>query len=302
MAIDRGGAIVSPPLQREISRVRTIATPPFWTIASIGADNRRIAGLWRTQAEFNGAVPKSNNHAGSIAGESGGYFVAPVGLNGRRAYLKPTKKHAYRRAAREKIAADLAFDLGVDVPPANLAISEVGGKSERFVSISLVMFPHQFSWGEMRELLPKDTELSRTLRLLLPKPCARALAFNTWVDQTDHNDHPANIQFGYEGRDFSKGRFVFLDYAFSMGVSGQWTNGGWQVCGAAPFPPLMNAALDPAELSVAIDRIEKFTEDDIKQVVGRVPWQYLMNDDKVPIVEGLVGRRGLVRAALASYL
>ena len=274
------------------------------TRMSVEDDNRRIAAEWRAQVEFLGKIRKASNQAGSLGHpESAGYFITADALNGRRAYMKPTKKHSFRRAAREKIAADLAHDLGVNVPPVLLALNDAGAKLERFVSISLVLYPHQFSWGEMKVLLSKDTDVSRAVAPLLQKSCARALAFDTWLDQTDHNDHDANVQFGYEAGQYGKGRFIFLDYAFSMGVSGQWENRGYETCSMSPFSDLMCGNLDRGELAATVRQIEAFPEDHIRSVIDRIPWQYLRDgEEKQLIAEGLVARRRLVRAALGSYL
>lgn len=133
-------------------------------------------------------------------------------------------------------------------------------------------------------------------------PATRAFAFDTWLDQTDHNDHPSNIVFGYEGSDYQSGMFIFLDYAFSMGVSGTWKAEGYRECRPAPFPPRMCGSVNVPVLEETISQIEAVTENVLADVVNRVPWQWLPDDEKQVILAGLLGRRRLVRQALGSYL
>lgn len=135
-----------------------------------------------------------------------------------------------------------------------------------------------------------------------PGQAARALAFDTWVDQTDHGDHPSNIVFGYEGGHYQAGEFIFLDFAFSMGVSGSWANEGFRACGAAPFPARMCSSVDAAVLEETVQKIETLPEGTITSVVERIPWQWLPPEEKQVILAGLLGRRSLVRSALRGYL
>jgi len=86
--------------------------------------NEEIAGRWRATAIAPWAWTPARNASGTldvvVEGEAGGLMVTCPELGGRRAYMKPLKKGSragFERAAREKIASDLAFDLKVPVPP-----------------------------------------------------------------------------------------------------------------------------------------------------------------------------------------
>lgn len=267
---------------------------------------REIALAWRELVELPGRWRRSSSQAGGLLvankGEAGGYFVEVDAVPGRRAYLKPLKRHGWRRAAREKIASDLASQLGVTVPPVLLVVNEAVDV-ERWACVSLLMYPHQFSWSQIRNFLGEnESPIAVELASLMAGPASRAFAFDTWVDQTDHNDHPSNIVFGYEGIDYRSGEFVFLDYAFSMGVSGSWENEGFRDCPAAPFPPRMCVSLDTSVLEETVQKIESLPQALIEGVVDRIPWQWLPDAEKQVIVSGLLERRSLVRAALGSYL
>lgn len=268
--------------------------------------NREISESWRGDVELRGRWRRSPSQAGGLLvaekGEAGGFFVELDAVPGRRAYLKPLKRHGWRRAAREKIASDLAGELGVTVPPVLLAVNEAADV-ERWACVSLLLYPHQFSWSQIRDFLGEnESPIASELASLMSAPAARGFAFDTWVDQTDHNDHPSNIVFGYEGNDYRAGEFIFLDYAFAMGVSGSWATEGFRACRAAPFPPRMCSSLAIPVLEETLQRIEAFSQARIEEVVNRIPWQWLPDADKQLIVTGLLERRQLVRPALGGYL
>lgn len=275
---------------------------------SLFADrNLELSRAWRRRVELDGGWRRSASQAGGLletaVGEAGGFFVELQSVAGRRAYLKPLKRHEWRRAAREKIASDLAFELGVPVPPVLLAVNGQVPDAERWACVSLLLFPHQFSWGQVRSFLADgENPIALELSSLLVQPATRAFAFDTWLGQTDHGDHPSNIVFGYEGREYQSGSFVFLDYAFSMGVSGDWAGDGFRKCGPAPFPPRMCATLSASMLEESITGIESLPDSTLEDIVNRVPWQWLRDDEKQVILAGLSARRALVRNALERYL
>lgn len=91
-------------------------------LRSFSPDVEALAAAWRDR------VPcvqqdhcRHTSQAGSAGGEASGYFVTSGPING---YAKPsmidTTPQPYSRAAHEKIAADLAHDLGLPLPPAVL--------------------------------------------------------------------------------------------------------------------------------------------------------------------------------------
>lgn len=217
--------------------------------------------------------------------------------------MKPLKSHKWKRAAREKIAADLAHDLGVAVPPVLLAKNRRSDSIEPNVCVSLVMYPHQFSWGQIGRFAGTNShEVGKALAASISEPCSRALVLDTWLQQTDHADHPSNIVFGYEGADYSAGRFLFLDFAFSMGISGAWDNDGFGQCVEAGFPEKMRSAVARGALEQAVEQVESLPSAVIDSVVERIPADYLPESEKRTIIKGLKARRSLVRGALEGYL
>lgn len=287
----------------------------------IGADIDRACRVRRTTkeiaAEWRGLIDppyrwrKCANQAGALAdyreGEGGGFFVESDRLEGRRAYLKPRQPDAARvfcRAAREKIASDLAAEVGVCVPPVVLAQRFDAVGEENYVCVSLVMYPRQWSWGQVRGLLADrgTSNIGRSLAGWVPKSAAHGLAFDTWLGQTDHADHPHNVIFGLDPNDETDQAFVFLDYAMAMGVKDAWENQGYLACSVAPFPPYMIDNLDSKALAETINVIENVTDSRIWDLVTRVPASYLPAEKGATIADGLIARRLLLRSALAPQL
>ncbi len=264
-------------------------------------NNKEIAVLWRKDAMTALTWTKAPNQAGVSPGEAGGYFVEAAGF-GRRAYLKPASAHPDARqrcrAAREKIASDLAFDLEILVPPAQLyTLPSPPTGCEEAVAISLVMFPVQWPWSQVRSCTIDATPLGLALAKVLAA-CSPLIAFDTWLAQTDHGDHPNNIVWGYDPNELADSAIVFLDFAFSMGSDGSWEKGSWKTVARAPVPPLMLQHKAAGALEEIVLKIEQLSEAEIATIVSRIPASHLADGQKQTIIDGLIGRRSLLRDCL----
>ena len=290
------------------------------SVAPTPAPNR----WWRDYVMSPWSWTRASNQAGNlptpVKGEAGGFDVTSAALGGRRAYLKPLRRGAtpaHARAAREKIASDLAHDLGVRVPPVVLYQRQgFPSGEEEFVCVSLVMHRRQWSWQLMHSRIlsaSADDEERKIAMLTMPKAAAQGLALDTWLQQLDHGGpdgkrgHPHNIIYGYDGAP-ETGEYVFLDYAFSLGFPLQpanenaWANGGWKNELFPPFPAFMLRWLDKDELEAKVSGIESYDDSAISTLVGRLPETHLAKDQQQIIIDGLIGRKKLVRKILSSHL
>jgi hypothetical protein len=82
--------------------------------------------------------------------------------------------------------------------------------------VSLVMHPMQFSWEQVKPKLSEpESSVHGLVCSLLPEAASAALAFDTWVGQIDHGDHPHNIIFGYDPMGSKKPAYCILHAASS---------------------------------------------------------------------------------------
>jgi hypothetical protein len=215
------------------------------------------------------------------------------------------------RAAREKVVADLAYDLGVSVPPVLLYDrgASMSGDEERHVCVSRVMFPGQMAWHQVKQLvvMAQTDRVTVAVMAALPAASAMALALDTWVGQPDHNDHPHNIVFGYVPSATPNGQFIFLDYAWSLGYhQGKapfgWDGDGWKATECTPFPPHMLRFLSKQILLKTIEKIEEMDNKNVSEIVGRIPAPFLPEPQARTILAGLLGRKNMVRQILNQYL
>ncbi len=288
----------------------------------------QVSTVWRDEVMSPWTWRRAANQAGGVDGtparaEGGGYFVTCDAVP-RRAYLKPTRRERGRftcRAAREKIVADLAHDLGVRVPPVLLFDRrDAPPGEETLCAVSLVMFPRQYSWRTIKDFVVEPSRAPDVHAIVmadLPTAAARALALDAWVMQWDHGDHPHNIVFGLT--DAGAGHLVFLDYAMALGHAWvddprvredfralgwvRWdTERGWAAAVETPFPPDMARHLHPAVLAATIEKIEEFPEAVVRSVVERIPDRYLDDLERTTIIDGLLQRRALIRGPLERQL
>lgn len=306
--------------ESEAMHSRPVDGQPADEPAAVGENSTKPAvkraDPWRELVTSPWSWRRCPNQAGALAhptnSEAGGFFVTSDELGGSRAYLKPLRRPmpaGQVRAAREKIVADLAHDLGVLVPPVLLYDRGVTPSGEeQHVCLSRVMFSRQWSWQQAKQLivLAQDDRATKIVMSALSVDPAKAFALDAWVGQPDHNDHPHNIVFGYIPSSTPDGRFVFLDYAWSLGYHTKgrfnWDNGGWQATDCPPFPPHMIRFLDKQVLKETVELIEQMDDANVKEVVERIPDHFLPDNQRRMILTGLLGRRTLVRQMVRQYL
>jgi hypothetical protein len=165
---------------------------PSPLIPTVGAE-------WRSKAIDE--MPWTATHEQRPGGESQGFWVKRAGLRG---YLNPSKANArdiavHPRAAHEKIAADLAIDLGLPVPPAILVDGTASGGLVQAAVVSLVLYPEMYKWSQVIATPSALAVASHVLR------ATRAIwsgivALDAWLANSDRNNEN-NVLIGIDAND-----------------------------------------------------------------------------------------------------
>lgn len=272
---------------------------------SLAVENIRIAQEWRSKVCSDLKWTRSKRDGGGIHGEASGYYAEAAGF-GRRVYLKPGRPDAnaveHARAAREKIAADLAHDLELPVPPCQLALlDDPPGGCVPTVVISLVMYPRQFPWSVYLATsrgLDESSEGLATAKVL--GDCSPMWPFDTWLGQFDHGDHPHNIVWGYDPGYRADQSILFLDFANALGHRGAWEGDGWKSVVRAPFPAIMQKNANQIAMVRTAQRIRDFEEKKLEEIVQRIPDVFLAAERKALVLQCLLSRRALVADLFAG--
>ncbi len=235
---------------------------------------------------------------GRPGGIGEGYYVTAGSLT---AFAKPAvhpkpEWHAALKnnipATHEKIAADLAYELCMPVPPALLwHCPSTRKESVQFKAVSLVPFKPFYTWEQI--LL-----ISGMVKLVVPgiaKAASEIVAFDTWLDNRDRVN-AGNVIVGMQPGSTDV-RCAYLDFAQSMSFS--WDTGEAIPVAAVPrFPGAVPA--DRESLEAAVRAIESLDDAKIRAIVERIPEKFTTRKRLACIVNGLLMRRGALRGALLN--
>jgi HipA-like protein len=257
-----------------------------------------LAGNWRSELFSDLSWrPTAEERPG---GESQGFFVTDSRL---RAYLKPSKGEPaisqHPRAAHEKIAADLAFDLNLPVPPALLVDGTKCGGADRAAVVSLVMFPEVHKWSHATAT-PAAAAIAHHLLRSTNRTWSGMIAFDTWIANSDRNN-PSNVLVGTDiDASPNSSRIIFCDFAHSM-VHSQWADGSWQRVTGASFLDVLLQCYDRASAIDVAERIKVFPDEEIRNIVDRIPTDYLSPENKALIIKALCHRKEMVPSVVAEF-
>lgn len=264
---------------------------------------------WRatpcTTLSWEPAPDQTGNAPGECKGE---FFRSPTFPY--LAYLKPGKIEKplwqWPLPAYEKIAADLAYDLGCPVPAVQVwdrGDSMIDGYA-CYCCLSLKEFPQQFAWGLCN---PAMTAADSTpiVGELIRAALARAsgmLVLDTWIGQGDRGDHPQNIQLSYDPSAPTRAQFTYLDFGRTFDWNGGWSGDGWRQVQITAQPTLLMKALDKRLVSAALANVMGMREETISEICTRLAGRYFTQQQSEAIASGLIDRRDLLKPVLSGYL
>ena len=186
------------------------------------------------------------------------------------------------------------YDLGLPLPPAILHQwsdpPPVG--TEPFVALSLFPFLSVFVWRQVTAIPGLDTQLKLELR----ETASALVPFDTWVENADRvND--GNLLVSKAAADPALPlQVAYIDYSYSMAHG--WRTGNYRTVTPISIYPTDQKDADIASMQDALNRIENFPDQNIRDVVSRIAGGFLAISDRDLIIDGLLYRKRQVRASL----
>ncbi len=186
---------------------------------------------------------------------------------------------------KERIAAELARVIGVDVPEFRLGFLQgqtaTVGVSMAFGTESLDLVMLRARSKTLFDSAPVQEAI---------KAASGLLALHAWLGTDDLKDEHLVIREEQRGGPY---RVAAIDFSYSM---------TWRAA-SDPIqpptgPPALTQVVDPARLVLAVDRIEQCDESVIRGIVADMPPDTLSDAERALLVEGLIARRPQVRAAM----
>lgn len=211
-----------------------------------------------------------------------------------RGVAKPGSKNLdpshHAAAAHEKICSDLAYMLGLPVPPVTLWHREnpPAGHS-RYVAVSAYTFETPYTWQHIGANPAFATHFAAALG-----GSASAMApFDTWVGNLDRVN-PENLVVNARGT--REG--AYIDFANSLSLV--WKRDGYQLIVPVSCYPA-GVTPDLETMAGIIRKIQQLPELRIREIIDRIPMAFLDAPSRDLIVEGLLYRRAHLRKHLEQH-
>jgi hypothetical protein len=190
-------------------------------------------------------------------------------------------------AATEKIVADLAYALGLPVPPVTLWDRGGGAGDPRFVAVSAWAFTAPLTWGQAQ------ASLSQGQRNSMLRAASAMIPFEMWVDAQDRQNDGNVLVDGASpaGQVYA----AWIDYAFALDHT--WKGNLAAVTHVATmFPPV--GVPDGPTMKASADEILGLNDGAIVAIVNRIAIDYLPRSVADNIIRNLLSRRAPVRALM----
>lgn len=213
--------------------------------------------------------------------EGGGTSSRRVRVNGLVGWAKPARIAPDNASCvvNEKIAHDLAFELGLPVAPTQIITDHGSSEFPPFVSVAYAATAQPRHWNDGMLNAPQAASVASALGAMR--------VFHAWIDDHDHDWNAGNALI--EPLDADSARPVFIDYSFSL--TREWR---------PPAPPPVRpwrarngpyATMDLASADSAVERILALDVNKIELIIRRIPGVLLDRASAEALILGLADRR-----------
>lgn len=210
----------------------------------------------------------------------------------RIAWMKPDYHDPNEpKPAREKIASDLAYELGLPVPPVLLHRAKGGVLS----CLSLVCHDIRFELGDLYDSTKPDIGLPASIVECISK--ANSLADIVALDAWLYNWDRVNLRNTLVAIEHSGAELQFLDFGFAM----RWKETNLTDFRSVSLPPVLSQMRNEAATRRMAERISDLPTEIVTSIVGRVPSDFLSDSARQLLLKGLLSRKEMLLPAFSAW-
>lgn len=268
----------------------------FRNIPGIALMDLGIRDRWRKEVVSSEEwKPHSDTARPVKPGEAGGFLVRSV-QTGSVGYLKPVNARAGpSRASYEKVAADLAYEIGVNVPPVVL-YQRPDAQPSQPKEVSISFAPRRaMRWGDLFNIGAADgggktPAPTARIKQMVADSCG-VMALDAWLRNMDRNN-VGNAILAYDG-DEDPGQLFFVDFANSMDYDGNWSAGAnnHQTFQRSPPPLLLAGNAVKSRVEETAKRIADLPDDTVAEIIRRIPDDFLAQVAREKLLVWLLWRK-----------
>ncbi|HEV2490691.1 MAG TPA: hypothetical protein VGT03_12855 [Candidatus Acidoferrales bacterium] len=165
--------------------------------------------------------------------------------------------------------------------------------------ISLVLYPEQFEWGLLWDISRLEPVLQHLVRASLCR-YSSTFALDLWVAQADRNNM-RNVILGVDGNP-DHTEFIFLDHSFTLNNENRWRDERWKAIEMVSVPNVFRESFVKDQVLAGAAGIAGMSDDVIQEIVQRIPDDFMPERHKEIVIDGLVGRKSLIKDFIEKSL
>jgi hypothetical protein len=123
---------------------------------------------------------------------------------------------------------------------------------------------------------------------------SKTFALDLLIGQTDRNN-ARNVVLGADTSAPPQTEFLFLDHAFALNHGDRWNNDGWRNIEMVQIPDVFRQSLRKQLVIEGANELSALPDGTIRDIVERIPEDYMGAAHRETVIAGLNGRKNLLR-------